>query len=53
MQHTPDLNISETSPTSAREAAMSALQHETFLIHFEFFLKLPRNTYETKLWKHP
>ena len=30
-----------TSPPSAREAAMSAMQYETFLKHLESFLKLP------------
>jgi len=35
-----------TSPPSAREAAMSVMQPETFLKHLEGFLKLPRNTFE-------
>ena len=30
-----------TSPPSAREAAMSAMQHETFLNTLKVFLKLP------------
>ena len=49
----------ETSPPSAREAAMSAMQHETFLKHLESFLetslKHSGNTlenHETHL-KHP
>ena len=29
----------ETSPPSAREAAMSAMQHETFLKYLESFLE--------------
>ena len=29
----------KTSPPSAREAAMSAMQHETFLKHLESFLE--------------
>ena len=31
--------VSQTSPPSAREAAMSAIQHETFLKHLESFLE--------------
>ena len=40
--------LDKTSPPSAREAAMSAMQHETFL-------ELPLNTLETlsKIMKHP
>ena len=33
--------IKKTSPPSAQEAAMSAMQYETFLKHLESFLKLP------------
>ena len=32
-------NGKKTSPPSAREAAMSAMQHETFLKHFESSLE--------------
>ena len=41
----------KTSPPSAREAAMSAMQHETFLKHSERFLETSWNTLETFL-KH-
>ena len=33
--------VSQTSPPSAREAAMSAIQHETFLNTLKAILKLP------------
>ena len=53
------LTCFKTSPSSAREAAMSAMQHETFFKHLErfleTFLKHFRNTlenHETPL-KHP
>ena len=46
---------SKTSPPSAREAAMSAMQHEIFWNTLEVFLKLPWNTFETplKIREHP
>ena len=53
-------NSKKTSPPSAREAAMSAMEHETFLKHLESFLetslKHSGNTlenHETPLKKHP
>ena len=33
------IRLRETSPPSAREAAMSAMQHDTFFKHLESFLE--------------
>ena len=44
-------NFNKTSPPSAREAAMSVMQHKTFLKHLESFLEISMkpsgNTLET------